>query len=86
MALTLLWGLGQRGEKARSRVADTEILYLGLDVIGAEVFAPSLHAAPEDQAFVFKEIKIHLQRGIDVWVFSRIVPDKDTFTSFISDL
>ena len=56
MALTLLWGLEQRGEKARSRVADTEILYLGLNVIGVEVFAPSLHAAPEGQAFVFKEI------------------------------
>lgn len=44
------------GRKPEGRVADTEILYLGLNVIGAEVFAPSLPAAQEDQAFVFKEI------------------------------
>lgn len=42
--------------KPGGRVADTEILYLVLNVIGAEVFAPSLCAAQEDQAFVFKEI------------------------------
>jgi len=44
------------GRKPGGRVADTGILYLGLNVIGAEVFAPSLRAVQEDQAFVFKEI------------------------------